>query len=520
MTPSVVGNEERGRRTVTIMSRSSSSPFSSFAFSSLLVTRTHARGPPLQSLVALLIGASLHAVAGSSEDGYNGFTLWLCISLLFLIDDNVGSVTRKSSLRVLGTCVGGALALPLMVAVKQIRGEEKEGECGVGCEFAAGALLATSVALVSFLCRCYKNKFKAKYQYGFVVCELTFVVCGVGGFYKEEPLMNTLERVLSVAVAVVIALCAAKTVTPIYASDAVRNDLAEATKEIRDVLDIIVDVYLNFSFEGGTHRDDDGDGVDDDLSKRLEKDSMSKKQQSAVSRLSRAGALISAAEVEFGKSFDAQEYRILVHGLNRLYNATIAMLFPLESGSVATELVRKHKNLIEDVHKQLNVALTAMSETAAIENHDRKSEEFEDFFSAMTDGAVNAKLCSDILERALDAEEASSGRRAEKFLKRSLMSPSLYTFTQFVRTYAHVTTYVLICVSRYKPTTFDKIADALDESDSDDEDKEGSYTSDGEDTNSDSSKRKYKYEERRSSMKYFTKTRLGRNNNNSNDSNV
>jgi hypothetical protein len=138
----------------------------------------------------------------------------------------------------------------------------------------------------------------------------------------------------------------------------------------------------------------------------------------------------------------------------------------------------------------------------------------------MTDGAVKAKLCSDILERALDAEEASSGRRAEQFLKRSLISPSLYTFTQFVRTYAHVTTYVLSCVSRYKPTTFDKIADALDESDSDDEDKEGSYTSDGEDTNSDSSKRKYKYEERRSSMKYFTKTRLGRNNNNSNDSNV
>jgi hypothetical protein len=94
-------------------------------------------------------------------------------------------------------------------------------------------------------------------------------VCGVGGFYKEEPVINALERVLSVVMAVVIALAVARTVTPIYAADAARMDAAEAAKEIRDVLGIIVDVYLNFSFEGSMHTDDDGDGIDDALFERL-----------------------------------------------------------------------------------------------------------------------------------------------------------------------------------------------------------------------------------------------------------
>ena len=35
------------------------------------------------------------------------------------------------------------------------------------------------------------------------------------------------------------------------------------------------------------HTDDDGDGIDDALFERLEKDSLSQKQQSAMSRLSR-----------------------------------------------------------------------------------------------------------------------------------------------------------------------------------------------------------------------------------------
>jgi hypothetical protein len=204
----------------------------------------------------------------------------------------------------------------------------------------------------------------------------------VGGFYKEEPVINALERVLSVVMAVVIALAVARTVTPIYAADAARMDAAEAAKEIRDVLGIIVDVYLNFSFEGSMHTDDDGDGIDDALFQRLEKDSLSQKQQSAMSRLSRVGGLIWAAEVEIGKTFNGQEYRVLAQGLSRLYNAMIAMLFPLESGSAATELVRKYRHLIDDVQKQLNVALTSMSETALIENHN--SEECEVLFNAAT----------------------------------------------------------------------------------------------------------------------------------------
>ena len=55
----------------------------------------------------------------------------------------------------------------------------------------------------------------------------------------------------------------------------------------------------------------------------------------------------------------------------------IAMLFPLESGSAATELIRKYRHLIDDVQNQLNVALTSMSETALIENHN--SEESRGF---------------------------------------------------------------------------------------------------------------------------------------------
>ena len=232
----------------------------------------------------------MHALAGHSDDGYKGFTLWVNISLLFLIDSNVGSVMRKSYLRILGTVLGGALVVPMIVSVHEIRKKDD-----YLCEVASGAILASSVALVSFLCRCYKKKFGAKYEYMFVVCELTFVVCGVGGFYKEEPVISALERVLSVVMAVVIALAVARTVAPIYAADAARMDAAEAAKEIRDVLGIIVDVYLNFSFEGSMHTDDDGDGIDDALFERLEKDSLSQKQQSAMSRLSRVGGLISAA---------------------------------------------------------------------------------------------------------------------------------------------------------------------------------------------------------------------------------
>ena len=63
-------------------------------------------------------------------------------------------------------------------------------------------------------------------------------------------------------------------------------------------------------------------------------------------------------------------------------------------------MVRKYRHLIDDVQKQLNVALTSMSETALIENHN--SEECVVLFNAMTDGAVRAKLRSDVLERALD----------------------------------------------------------------------------------------------------------------------
>lgn len=474
----------------------------------LSITKAHARGPPLQATVALLFGTTMHALAGHSDDGYKGFTLWVNISLLFLIDSNIGSMMRKSYLRILGTVLGGALVVPMIVSVHEIRKKDTNL-----CEVASGAILASSVALVSLVCRCYKKKFGAKYEYMFVVCELTFVVCGVGGFYKEEPVINALERVLSVVMAVVIALAVARTVTPIYAADAARMDAAEAAKEIRDVLGIIVDVYLNFSFEGSMHTDDDGDGIDDALFERLEKDSLSQKQQSAMSRLSRVGGLISAAEVEIGKTFNGQEYRVLAQGLSRLYNAMIAMLFPLESGSAATELVRKYRHLIDDVQKQLNVALTSMSETALIENHN--SEECVVLFNAMTDGAVRAKLCSDVLERALDEEEAKSGRQ-------SLTSPSLYTFTQFVKTYAHVTTYVLVCVSKYKPSEYDKIANALDKSEREEEEQrkneEEEADDGGSDTNSHSSTRKYKYAERRSSMKYFTKTRMG--GGKSNDSNV
>ena len=60
-----------------------------------------------------------------------------------------------------------------------------------------------------------------------------------------------------------------------------------------------------------------------------------------------------AAEVEIGKTFNGQEYRVLAQGLSRLYNAMIAMLFPLESGSAATELIRKYRHLIDDVQNQL-----------------------------------------------------------------------------------------------------------------------------------------------------------------------
>lgn len=120
-----------------------------------------------------------------------------------------------------------------------------------------------------------------------------------------------------------------------------------------------------------------------------------------------------------------------------------------------------------------------------------------------------------MLERALDEEEAKSGRQ-------SLTSPSLYTFTQFVKTYAHVTTYVLVCVSKYKPSEYDKIANALDKSEREEEEQrkneEEEADDGGSDTNSHSSTRKYKYAERRSSMKYFTKTRMG--GGKSNDSNV
>ena len=45
-------------------------------------------------------------------------------------------------------------------------------------------------------------------------------------------MINALERLLSVVMAVVIALAVARTVTPIYAADAARMDMAEAAKEI------------------------------------------------------------------------------------------------------------------------------------------------------------------------------------------------------------------------------------------------------------------------------------------------
>lgn len=83
-----------------------------------------------------------------------------------------------------------------------------------------------------------------------------------------------------------------------------------------------------------------------------------------------------------------------------------------------------------------------------------------------------------------------------------------------MKTYAHVTTYVLVCVSKYKPSEYDKIANALDKSEREEEEADDG----GSDTNSHSSTRKYKYAERRSSMKYFTKTRMG--GGKSNDSNV
>ena len=74
--------------------------------------------------------------------------------------------------------------------------------------------------------------------------------------------------------------------------------------------------------------------------------------------------------------------------------------------------------------------------------------ECETFVSSLPDETP------DVLERAMDEEEAKSGRQ-------SLASPSLHTFTQFVKTYAHVTTYVLVCVSKYKPSEYDKIANAF-----------------------------------------------------------
>ncbi|CAL6371077.1 unnamed protein product [Bathycoccus prasinos] len=175
----------------------------------LSITKAHARGPPLQATVALLFGTIMHAFAGHSDDGYKGFTFMM----------------RKSYLRILGTVLGGALVVPMIVSVHEIRKKDTNL-----CEVASGAILASSVALVSLVCRCYKKKFGAKYEYMFVVCELTFVVCGVGGFYKEEPVINALERVLSVVMAVVIALAVARTVTPIYAADAARMDAAEAAK--------------------------------------------------------------------------------------------------------------------------------------------------------------------------------------------------------------------------------------------------------------------------------------------------
>ena len=65
------------------------------------------------------------------------------------------------------------LVVPMIVSVHEIRKRD-----AYLCEVASGAILASSVALVSFLCRCYKKKFGAKYEYMFVVCELTFVAAG------------------------------------------------------------------------------------------------------------------------------------------------------------------------------------------------------------------------------------------------------------------------------------------------------------------------------------------------------
>ena len=61
----------------------------------LSITKAHARGPPLQATVALLFGTIMHAFAGHSDDGYKGFTLWVNISLLFLIDSNIGSMISE-----------------------------------------------------------------------------------------------------------------------------------------------------------------------------------------------------------------------------------------------------------------------------------------------------------------------------------------------------------------------------------------------------------------------------------------
>ncbi|CAO3587213.1 unnamed protein product [Absidia cylindrospora] len=190
----------------------------------------------LQVAIGFTIGALFVIIQPINNTFAN--TVWVSFTVVMVLDNTVGGLLNLSLRRMLGTAVGGILAMIGMTIVKVIF-----PDWGVAADI---VLLCYLFIQVFFIAKCKKWPNLANAS---SIGLLTTAVIALSGYTNlaEEDITHSVVlaswRMLNVILGIVIAMLAAF-VFPIQASRTMRTNLGNALEETADLFESTAEYYL------------------------------------------------------------------------------------------------------------------------------------------------------------------------------------------------------------------------------------------------------------------------------------
>ncbi|KAB1226651.1 Aluminum-activated malate transporter 10 [Morella rubra] len=161
-------------------------------------------------------------------DGLGGNTVWAVLTVIVVFESTVGATISKSINRAMGTSLGGSLAVGVqMIARTSGKNIETITETSEGCLFTAA--VASFVRFIPSL--------KARFDYGVMVCILTFSMISVNGYRVEKLYEEAYERLVTVCIGISFCIFISMLFSPIWAGTQLHSSISRNMEKLADSLD-------------------------------------------------------------------------------------------------------------------------------------------------------------------------------------------------------------------------------------------------------------------------------------------